>query len=199
MRESIPAGWKPRRTLWAACLLCAIVHLACASATAEIIDRALAVVAGVVITQSDATAAFDLGLVPMEATSDRLAEILARLVDRQLMLIEVDRALPPEPSSEAVDRRLQSIRARFASTPAYEAVLRRSGIDEMRLRQTLRDQLRIEAYLDQRFSAPPLTADRRAALITEWVTGLRRRTDIIWHTSTCRAADRTGQRPTTRN
>ena len=96
------------------------------------------------------------------------------------MLIEVDRALPPEPSADAVDRRLQAIRARFASTPAYEAVLRRSGIDETRLRQTLRDQLRIDAYLDQRFSAPPLTAERRAALIREWVSGLRRRADISY-------------------
>jgi hypothetical protein len=180
VHESIPAKRKSRRTLRAACLLYAIVHLACASAKAEIIDRALAVVAGVVITQSDATAASALGLVTTEGTSDPLAGILAQLVDRRLMLIEVDRALPQEPSADAVDRRLQSIRAQFASTPAYEAVLRRSGIDETRLRQMLRDQLRIEAYLDQRFSAPPLTADRRAVLIKEWVTGLRRRTDISY-------------------
>ena len=50
----------------------------------------------------------------------------------------------------------------------------------MRLRQTLRDQLRIDAYLDQRFSAPPLTAERRAELIKEWVTGLKRRADISY-------------------
>jgi hypothetical protein len=168
------------RTLLALCTLPAAACLSFAIVRAEIIDRALAVVAGVVITQSDATAAFDLGLVPMEATSDPLAEVLARLVDRQLMLMEVDRSLPPEPTAEAVDRRLQSIRARFASPPAYEAVLRRSGIDEMRLRRTLRDQLRIDAYLDQRFSAPPLTTERRTALIREWVSGLRRRTDISY-------------------
>jgi hypothetical protein len=151
-----------------------------ASVRTEIIDRALAVVAGVVITQSDVTAAYELGLVTIEPTSDPLGTVLARLVDRQLMLIEVDRSLPPEPSAAAVDGRLQSVRARFASTQAYQAVLRRSGIEEMRLRQTLRDQLRIEAYLDQRFSAPPLTAERRATLIAEWVSGLRRRADISY-------------------
>lgn len=162
------------------CLLLAVVCMTSATGQAEIIDRALAVVAGVVITQSDATAASELGLVTIDGTSDTGQGILAWLVDRQLMLMEVDRSLPPEPSADAVDRRLQSIRDRFPSAPAYEAVLRRSGIDEMRLRRTLRDQLRIDAYLDQRFTAPPLTAERRAVLIREWLTGLRRRSDISY-------------------
>ena len=168
------------RMLLFACVCHAAVWLSLATARAEIIDRALVVVAGVVITQSDATAASELGVVTSAGTGEPLAGVLAQLVERQLMLIEVDRSAPPEPSTEAVDRRLQAIRARFASTPAYEAVLRRSGIDEMRLRQTLRDQLRIDAYLDQRFSAPPLTVERRAELIKEWVAGLKRRADISY-------------------
>jgi hypothetical protein len=147
--------------------------------SAEIIDRALAVVSGVVITQSDSTAATELGLTAIEGTSDP-ADVLAKLVERQLMLTEVDRSLPPEPTADAVNQRLQSVRARFPSAAAYEAVLKRTGIDERRLRQMLRDDLRIEAYLDQRFSVPPLTADRRATLIKEWVTGLRRRSDILY-------------------
>jgi hypothetical protein len=169
-----------RRMLLIACILNMATYLSLVTARAEIIDRALAVVAGVVITQSDAVAASELGIVTNEATDDPIGGILAQLVERQLVLIEVDRSAPPEPSAEAVDRRLQAIRARFASTAAYEAVLRRSGIDETRLRQTLRDQLRIEAYLDQRFSAPPLTVERRAELIKEWVAGLKRRADISY-------------------
>jgi hypothetical protein len=43
------------------------------------------------------------------------------------------------------------------------------------LRQILRDQIRIETYLDQRF-----TSESRATLISEWVSGLRRRTDITY-------------------
>jgi parvulin-like peptidyl-prolyl isomerase len=151
-----------------------------AAVNAETVDRALAVVDGVVITQSDVTAAAELGLVQMEGAGDPMPRVLTQLIERQLMLIEVDRSLPPEPTAEAVDRRLQSIRARFASTSAYEAVLRRSGIDEMHLRQTLRDQLRIDGYLDQRFSAPPLTAERRATLIADWVGGLKRRADLSY-------------------
>jgi hypothetical protein len=162
------------------CLLLAVAGMTSAIGQAEIIDRALAVVAGVVITQSDATAASELGLVTIDGTGDPLQAVLAWLVDRQLMLMEVDRSLPPEPSAAAVDRRVQSIRDRFPSASAFDAVLRRSGIDEMRLRRTLRDQLRIDAYLDQRFTAPPLTAERRAVLIREWLTGLRRRSDISY-------------------
>jgi hypothetical protein len=162
----------------------ALCILVCVALTvgvrAEIIDRVLAVVGGVLITQSDATAAFDLGLVTIGSTDDPLAAALSQLTDRQLMAVEVDRSAPPEPSTDEIDRRLQSIRARFQSAGAFEAALTRSGFDETRLRQIVRDQLRIDAYLDQRFSAPPLTPERRAALIGEWVSGLRRRTDIAY-------------------
>jgi hypothetical protein len=158
--------------------LAVLVGLATARPRAEIIDRALAVVGGVVITQSDARAARELGLTTVDGTGDPQAAVLGWLVERELMLIEVDRSLPPEPSEEAVAKQMAAVRARFASSADYDAVLRRSGIDEMRLRRTLRDQLRIDAYLDQRFGSPPLTSERRAALIKDWVTGLRRRSDI---------------------
>jgi hypothetical protein len=144
-------------------------------ASAEIIDRVLAVVGGIVITQSDVTAAFELGLVTIDPTDDPLANGLSKLIDRQLMLAEVERYAPPEPPPDAVDHLLQSVRARFASPDAYAAALNRSGIDEARLRRILRDQLRVEAYLNQRFAS-----ERRDALVTEWVGGLRRRTDVTY-------------------
>ena len=77
------------------------------------------------------------------------------------MLAEVDRYAPPEPTAEAVDREVQRVRARFASPEALDAALARSGIDEKHLRETLRQDLRMRAYLDQRFTA---AADRRQAL-----------------------------------
>jgi hypothetical protein len=157
--------------------LCILAWAVCAPAIAkaEIIDRVLAVVGGVVITQSDVTAAFELGLVAIDPTDDPLASGLSKLIDRRLMLVEVERYAPPDPPTDAVDRLLQSVRARFASQDAYAAALNRSGIDDARLRRTVRDQLRIEAYLDQRFAS-----ERRAALVSEWVGGLRRRTDITY-------------------
>ena len=202
----------------------AIVHVALlffflsASVVAEIIDRVLAVAAGELIMLSDVTAARDLGLVPLEKGSDGvnpIGTVLSKLIDRELVLAEVDRYAPPEPGADAIDRELQQVRARFASPQAFEAALVRSGLDENHLRQTLRENLRILAYEDQRFTvAPPsedelaryyrdhpdlfrrqgqvvpfeaaredvtraVTAERRNALIADWVTGLRRRGDVI--------------------
>ena len=59
---------------------------------------------------------------------------------------------------------------------AYEDALARSGIDEKHLRETLRQNLRMTAYLDRRFTT---VQDRRQALIDEWITALRRRADVI--------------------
>ena len=145
------------------------------SGRAEIIDRVLAVVGGVVITQSDVTAAFELGLASPGQTDDPVAAVLTQLIDRQLMLAEVERYAPPEPAPGALDRAADAVRARFSSEQAFRAALARSGLDAPRLRQLLRDQLRIEAYLDQRFNTTP---DRRPALVGEWLSGLRRRADI---------------------
>ena len=144
---------------------------------AEIIDRVLAVVGGVVITQTDTIAAVELGLITPGPTDDPMAAVLSQLIDRQLVLAEVDRYAPPEPTPDAIDRAAQAVRARFPSDQAYQAVLTRSGIDAARLRQTLRDRLRIDAYLEQRFA---VASDRRTALVNEWVSGLRRRADITY-------------------
>ncbi len=156
-------------------VLCVVAAMTAAVAAAEIIDRVLAVVGGVVITQSDVTAAFDLGLASPGQTDDPLAAVLSQLIDRQLMLAEVERYVPPEPAPEALDRAVAAVRGRFASDQAFDAALSRSGLDARRLRQLLRNQLRIDSYLDQRFNVAP---DRRSTLVSEWLSGLRRRAEI---------------------
>ena len=128
-----------------------------ALAAAETIDRVLAVAAGELITLSDVTAARDFGLVAAGGAADPIGAILAKLIDRELMLSEVDRFAPPEPAADAIDRELQQVRARFPSADAFDQALSRSGIDANHLRQTLRDNLRIRAYEDQRFTTPPPT------------------------------------------
>jgi parvulin-like peptidyl-prolyl isomerase len=183
-------------------------------ARAEIIDRVLAVVSGAVIMQSDVLGAFELGMVAPGTTDDPMAAVLSQLIDRQLMLAEVDRYVPPEPSADAIDRAAQQVRARFATASEYDSALARSGMGEERLRRLLRDELRIRAYLDERFIVPPpgddelgqyyrdhlgtftrdgqvvpfdaaraeiaaaVATTRRAALISDWVRGLRRRAEI---------------------
>jgi hypothetical protein len=200
----------------AVCVLLAIGQLALCNtgAGAEIIDRVLAIVGGGVIMQSDVTMAFELGLVTIEKTDDPIAAVLVRLIDRYVILAEVDRYAPAEPTPDAIDRAAQQVRTTFATAQAFDAALARSGIDQMRLRQTLRDELRIRAYLDQRFTVPAptdaeletyyrnhlgdftrggqvvpveaaraeiatgLIATRRATLIDDWVSSLRRRADV---------------------
>jgi len=146
------------------------------SARAETIDRVLAVAAGQVIVLTDVTAARDLGLQSADQGSDVIRAILAKLIDRALMLAEVDRYGPPEPAPEAIDQALAAVRARFPDREAFAAALARSGIDEQHLRETLRQDLRIRAYLDQRFSS---SDPRRRTLLDEWLASLRRRGDVI--------------------
>ena len=145
-------------------------------ASAEILDRVLAVVGGDVITLSDVTAARDLGLQSTESAADPVRAVLSKLIDRELILVEVERYAPPEPPSAAVDAEVAKVRARFPSADAFNAALTRSGIDEKHLRETLRQDLRIRSYEDQRFAA---AGDRRDQLIAEWVANLRRRGDIM--------------------
>ena len=157
-----------------------VIVLTCLAITtgarAEILDRVLAVVAGRLIMLSDVTAARDLRLVPIEPAADPVRDVLMKLIDRELVLVEVDRYAPPEPTADAVDGEMQRIRGRFASQAELDAALARSGLDIQDLRETLRRDLRMRAYLDQRFAG---AGDRRQALIDEWMTGLRRRGDVM--------------------
>jgi hypothetical protein len=145
------------------------------AAEAEIIDRVLAVVAGQLITLSDVTAARDLGLQTAEG-ADPVRGILSKLIDRELIVTEVDRYAPPEPAPEAIDRETERIRMRFPSAEAFAAALERSGANEKQLREIVRQDLRIRAYLDQRFAA---AQERRQALMDDWLSGLRRRGDVV--------------------
>src|SRR5262245_8334136 len=123
--------------------------LTSALAHAEIIDRILAVVNGALIMQSDVTMAVRLGLAPQPAPPDTMAAPLDSLIERRLVLEEVDRYAPPEPADVDVDRRLAEVRARAGS--AFDAILRDSGISLEQLRRHMRDDLRVDAYLLQRF------------------------------------------------
>jgi hypothetical protein len=181
-------------------------------ARAEIIDRILAVVDGAIIMQSDVVVAVRLGLVPAEGASDATSAAIDRLIERQLILSEVDRYSPPDPAEAQIDRHVADIRARAGA--AFDDVLRAGGISIEQLRRDVRDDLRIELYLQQRFGAiqptdeeilqyyrdhaasfsqngtarafedvrdvarAALIADRRAAMIGDWLSGLRRRANI---------------------
>ena len=115
----------------------------------QLLDRIVARVGGVPITQTDVDAALALGVVEPEPDQDRVASGERQLVDRQLLLVEVGRFPPPEPSSSAIDDLVATMRSRAGAE--LESVMKRTGLDEQRLRQLARDTLRIRTYIDQRF------------------------------------------------
>ena len=82
----------------------AILLLATTLVTADVIDRVLAVVGGQIITLSDVNAALRFGLVPADVSTDPVDAALQRLIDRRLMLAEVERYAPPEPSPASLSR-----------------------------------------------------------------------------------------------
>jgi hypothetical protein len=114
---------------------------------AEVIDRVLAVVSDQVITLSDVTAARDLGLESAPGAADPIRAILSKLIDRELVLAEVERYSPPEPSTATIDAAVAEVRSRFPSASAYAETLARSGVDERHLREMLQV---VDLYLPER-------------------------------------------------
>jgi hypothetical protein len=128
--------------------------VAAGGARADVIDRILAVVGRDLITLSDVSAAIKLGLVPATpAGADQVRTALDALIVRQLELTEANRYQPPEPSPASVQQRLDVVRAGVPAGGDFATVLERAGLSEQQLRLRLRDDLRIEAYLAQRFGA----------------------------------------------
>jgi hypothetical protein len=137
-----------------------------AGARAQIIDRILAVVDGVIIMQSDVAAAIRLNRVHSAGgpsttpgssrassgdAADPTAAALDSLIERQLILAEVDRYAPPDPAEADIDRHLSDLRLQAGAE--FDRILLLSGIGVEHLRRELRDDLRIQAYLQQRFGA----------------------------------------------
>jgi len=132
--------------------------MSAAAPGAEMLDRVLAVVSGDLILMSDVRAARTFGFVTVEG-DDPGGQALTRLIERALILAEVERFAPPEPESAAVDSGVAALRQRFPSQAAFAAALAQTGIEERHLREYVRQDLRMNAYLDQRFTSIPPPED----------------------------------------
>jgi hypothetical protein len=150
---------------------------ASAVAADEVIDRVLAVAGGEVITLSDVNAALALGRVQVGDAPDPVRVVLTQLIDRALLLAEVNRFAPPEPAAPTLDAAFDLVAARFQTPDAFDATLARLGINRAFVRELLREDLRIRAYLDQRFTAQ--TVDEQRTMVEAWIAGLRRRADVV--------------------
>jgi hypothetical protein len=167
----------PRRIRRASVVLTLILVACGAIARAEVIDRIMAVVGGQPITQSDATAAIQFRLVEVPAgTADPLAFAVDRLLERTLVLAEVERFQPPEPDPIEITIRIDELQKRAGSSAAFDTALKVTGTTREQLRRHLRDDLRIATYLNQRFGAT--NANERNAAIAAWLAELRRRAEI---------------------
>lgn len=126
-----------------------------------LVERTLAIVGGAVITQADVALVESLALLDPAAPSSGDATT-QRLVDRWLMLHEVARFSPPEPAPAAMAERLAAIRARHDEATLV-ARLAASGRGPTFLEAWVRDDLRIAAYLEQRFASAGAPAEAEVA------------------------------------
>lgn len=147
-----------------------------ASTASDLIDRVMAVVNRQPVLLSDVNAAMLFQLVPHPEGGDAVASTLDRLIERALILEEVERYQPPEPASEEIDKRVDAIRQRLGTADAFQKALASVGMTEAQLRSHIRDDLRSVTYINQRFGESDPAA--RETLIAEWIGGLRRRADV---------------------
>ena len=146
-----------RTVRWVGCLSAACGILIGTAAAQQLLDRILARVGGHEITQTDVQAARGFGVVA--GPTDDVA--LEQMIDRRLLLVEVGRFPPPEPSEAAVA--VELAREKMTAGAELQLLMESTGTDEARLRETARDTLRIEGYIDQRFGSSMQVTDDEAA------------------------------------
>ena len=144
---------RPLHTLLALVL---VTSAAAPVAGQTLLDRVVARVNGSVLLLSDVRAAVIFGLVEGPADSELAVE---EMVQRALLVEEVNRFPPPEPAAEAVDAELDRLRVRGGAS--LEDVERGTGLSPDNVRLLARDRLRIQSYIDQRFGVTvPLTDEQ---------------------------------------
>lgn len=170
----------------------------------QTIDRLVAVVGAEPIFLSDVREVVRLRLLDAEGplaleaetgTTDE-ARALSRLINRRLVLAEVNRYSQTLPPAAEVQQAFDAWKARAGEVPAH---------DEPFVRAFLSDTLRIHRYIDQRFTAAAaptreearafykgtapfesvedevreqLAEERRRAMVRDWLRDLRERAQV---------------------
>ncbi|MGH9389877.1 MAG: hypothetical protein ACRD1Z_09690 [Vicinamibacteria bacterium] len=125
-----------------------------ALARAELVDRIVAIIDREVVTLSEAEQASEIARARTGASAP-LVSVVERLIESRLVEREVERFTGEPVSPELIDGALQEVRSRFSSETAFREMLTRSGLSEEELRATVRRQIGVAQYLEQRFR--PLT------------------------------------------
>jgi len=131
------------------------------------LDRVVARIGTAALTQTDVDAALAFGVIDRQA-----GDPVKQMIERRLIIVEVNRFPPPEPSEKAINELVAKMKATAGAEAA--AVMTRTGVDEKRLAEFARETLRIEAYVAQRFGSGSRSGQQRA----QWLDGLRARGDV---------------------
>jgi hypothetical protein len=137
------------------------------TAAQQLLDRVVARVGTAAITQTDVEAAVAFGVVDKNA-----GDPVKLMIDRRLMLAEVNRFPPPEPDFRAIQALMVNMKA--IAGPDVNAVMKRTGVDDNRLSELARETLRIQSYVLQRFGTTARSEEQRA----RWLNDLRARGDV---------------------
>lgn len=138
-------------------VLCAVWLTGAVPGTAaqQLVDHVVARVNGAVVFLSDVRAAAGFGLIEPGPEPDQVRQ----MVQRQLLLNEVSRFPPPEPSAEDLAAEVVRMTDRVSDPVAFMAA---QGLSRTQVRGLARDSLRIRAYLAQRFGSNVPVSDDAA-------------------------------------
>jgi hypothetical protein len=133
----------------------------------QLLDQVAARVGTSAITRTDVEAAVAFGVVDKNQ-----GDAVQQVIDRRLMLAEVEKFKPAEPA----DTDVSALAAKMKASAGADAsrVMKRTGIDDKRLTELARDTLRLQAYVAQRFGS----GERAAQQIARWIDDLRARGDV---------------------
>jgi hypothetical protein len=144
------------------------VGLAPVDCRAEILDRVVATIGEVAITQSDVEREYRLerfldGQWPAPPPDSKtLEQVRERLTDQKLLLEEETQDVSRDPTLEkTAAEELDGVRKRFPSEPDYQSALRALHMDEKQILTALVEQQRILRIVEQRLrpGAAPSTTD----------------------------------------
>jgi hypothetical protein len=141
-----------------AAITIAFVTMASADAQ-EVLDRVVARVDGDPLTLSDVRAAIKLGIVETPEGVDPILSGLRLLIERKLVLAEVTRFAPGEPDRAMLDGQVNALITKAGGKAGLAELERTTGIGETQVREIARDNLRMQAYLNQRFGASAQPTD----------------------------------------
>ena len=136
------------------------------------LDRVVARIGTAALTQTDVDAAVAFGVIDRQA-----GDPVKQMIERRLIIGEVNRFPPPEPAEMAINELVATMKATAGAQAT--AVMKRTGVDDKRLAEFARETLRMQAYVAQRFGSGARSDQQRA----QWLDGLRARGDVTEFTA----------------